>query len=105
MTARKGCTMRTSEPSVLSALSRAVMNAMTRNMLKSSLAAMKLALNTAVTPLTMLPPKAMPTSNVPSRDGTTTLARKIIVITMTTTPSRYIQCAAVMTTCWPMTTP
>src|SRR5690606_34609790 len=45
-----------------------------------------------------LPVQARPTRKVAAIEGTSTLARKIIVATMLITPIRYIQCAAVRVT-------
>ncbi|MNT74303.1 hypothetical protein D3C72_2131110 [compost metagenome] len=80
--------MRMSERSVLSALSSAVMNAITRKILNSSLAATRLAENTPPSAETGLPVRAKTTRAVPTMEGTTTLARRIIVSTMTATPDR-----------------
>ena len=91
ITRRNGCTIRTSACSVLSALSSAVMNVITRKILNSSLAATKLAEKMPISALTGLPVMANTTRKVPMTDGTTTLARKIIVRMMAATLIRYIQ--------------
>src|ERR1700728_1814719 len=91
MTARNGSTMRTSERNTLSALSNAVISAITRKMLNRSLAAVKLALKMLDSAETGLCVQVSVTRNVAITDGTTTFARQIIVSTMTATPSRYTQ--------------
>lgn len=91
ITRRNGCTMRTSACSVLSALSRAVMKVITRKILKSSLAATKLAEKIPISALIGLPVMASTTRKVPITDGTTTLARRIIVRMIAATLIRYIQ--------------
>jgi len=88
ITARNGSTMRMSERRPFSALSSAVISAITRKMLKSSLAATKLAPKMLPMAETGLPDQAKATQKVATIDGTTTLARKIIVTTITATPSR-----------------
>ncbi len=88
MTARNGSTMRMSERSTLSAFNSAVISAMTRKILKSSLAAVKLALKILASAETGLCVQASATRNVAITDGTTTLARQIIVRTMVATPAR-----------------
>ena len=80
--------MRMSEPRSLSAFSRAVISAMIRKMLNSSLAATMLALNMLPIPVMALPLQAKATTTVASIDGTTTLARKAMVKMMTSTPAR-----------------
>ena len=70
------------------AFSRAVISAITRKMLNSSLAAVKLALNMLPSAVTGLCVHARVTRKVATTDGTTTLARKIIVSTTTATPAR-----------------
>ncbi|MNU00199.1 hypothetical protein D3C72_2432700 [compost metagenome] len=77
--------MRTSACKVLSELSRAVMKVMTRKILKSSLAATKLAEKMPIRALIGLPVMASTTRKVPMTDGTTTLARRIIVKMMAAT--------------------
>ncbi len=88
MTARNGSTMRMSERRSFSALSSAVISAITRKMLNSSLAAVKLALKTLSSAVTGLCVQANATRTVARMDGTTTLARMIMVTTITSTPSR-----------------
>ncbi len=88
ITTRNGSTMRISERSVFSALSSAVMKAITRKMLNSSLAATRLAEKIPPSADTGLPVSANTTRNVPRIDGTTTLARRIMVMTITATPTR-----------------
>ncbi|MGY4425720.1 hypothetical protein ACVWY2_008169 [Bradyrhizobium sp. JR6.1] len=80
--------MRMSERSTLSAFSSAVISAITRKMLNSSLAAVKLALKTLASAATGLCVQANATRSVAITDGTTTLARQIMVRTMTATPSK-----------------
>ena len=79
MTARNGSTIRMSERSIFRAFSRAVISAITRKMLNSSLAAVKLALKMLPSAVTGLCVQASVTRNVATTDGTTTLARRIIV--------------------------
>lgn len=80
--------MRMSERNTLSAFNSAVMSAITRNMLKSSFAAVKLALKMLPSAAIGLCVQASATRKVATTDGTTTLARQIIVRTMMATPSR-----------------
>ncbi|EWS63439.1 hypothetical protein Y695_03329 [Hydrogenophaga sp. T4] len=87
-----------SDFSALSELSRAVIRAMTRKMLNSSLAATKLAPKMLPTASRGLPVQAKTTRKVATMEGTSTLARNIMVTMMQTTPIRYIQCAAVRVT-------
>ncbi|MNJ57399.1 hypothetical protein D3C77_529870 [compost metagenome] len=91
ITRRNGCTMRTSACKVFREFSRAVMKVMTRKMLNNSLAATKLAEKMPISALIGLPVMASTTRKVPITDGTTTLARKIIVRMMAATLIRYIQ--------------
>jgi len=91
MTRRNGCTMRTSACRVFNALSSAVMKVITRKMLNSSFAATKLAEKMPIRALIGLPVMASTTRKVPITDGTTTLARRIIVRMMAATLIRYIQ--------------
>lgn len=85
MTLRKGATIFTSASSLFNEFSRAVMNVITRKILNSSWAATKLAEKILMKPWIGLPVMAVTTAKVPITDGTTTLARKIIVMMMTRT--------------------
>ena len=80
--------MRMSDPSALSEFSSAVISAMIRKMLNSSLAATMLALKMLPIPVMRLPLQAKATTTVASTDGTTTLARNAMVRMMTSTPAR-----------------
>jgi len=88
ITARNGSTILMSERSVRNAFKSAVISAITRKMLNSSRAAVKLALNTLASAVTGLCDHASATRKVASIDGTTTLARIIMVTTITATPTR-----------------
>src|SRR5438093_2237431 len=99
MTARNGSTIRMSERNTFSAFNNAVISAITRKMLNSSLAAVKLALKMLATAETGLCVHANVTRNVAITDGTTTFARQIMVRTMMATPSRYTQCVMPIATC------
>ncbi|MNW05866.1 hypothetical protein D3C71_2021820 [compost metagenome] len=80
--------MRMSEPRSLSELSSAVISAMIRKMLNSSLAATMLALKMLPMPVMALPLQAKATTMVAISEGTTTFARKAMVRMMTSTPAR-----------------
>ena len=80
--------MRMSEPRSLSELSSAVISAMIRKMLNSSLAAAMLALNMLPMPVMTLPLQAKATTMVAISEGTTTFARNAMVRMMTSTPAR-----------------
>src|SRR5437867_2799268 len=99
MTARNGSTIRMSERNTFSAFNNAVISAITRKMLNSSLAAVKLALKMLATAETGLCVHANVTRNVAITDGTTTFARQIMVRTIMATPSRYTQCVMPIATC------
>src|SRR5690606_24378759 len=88
MTLRKGATIFTSASKRFNEFNKAVIKVMTRKILKSSLAATKLAENILINPLIGLPVRAVTTKNVPITEGTTTFARNIIVIIITMTPSK-----------------
>src|SRR5207247_10303742 len=99
MTARNGSTIRMSERNTFSAFNNAVISAITRKMLNSSLAAVKLEVKMLATAETGLCVHANVTRNVAITDGTTTFARQIMVRTMMATPSRYTQCVMPIATC------
>src|SRR5437867_13094024 len=99
MTKRNASTIRMSERNTFSAFNNAVISAITRKMLNSSLAAVKLALKMLATAETGLCVHANVTRNVAITDGTTTFARQIMVRTMMATPSRYTQCVMPIATC------
>ena len=87
MIARNGCTISTSERSAFKAFNSAVIRAITRKMLNSSLAATKLALKMLETAPTGLPVQASVTTKVATIEGSTTLARSTMVKTTATMPA------------------
>src|SRR5690554_831918 len=86
-----GATIFTSASMAFNELRSAVMNVMTRKILNNSLAATKLAEKMPMSPLIGLPVMANTTRNVPMTDGTTTLARLIMVKMITITLIKYSQ--------------
>ena len=74
--------MRMSDFISFSEFNKAVIKAMTRKMLKSSLAATKLAPKTLPTASSGFPVQARTTKKVATIEGTRTLARNIIVAMM-----------------------
>ena len=88
ITGRNGATIFLSAPSARSAPSMPVTRAMIRKMLNSSWAATRLALNTAVSPVTMLLLNTSAVRNVKVTAGTMMFLRVIIVARITMTPRR-----------------